>query len=512
MASPPRMEIDTNAAPEQTTCWADAVDAPGNGRRCWADESECLSPEFAPISFLGGGGSTKSNGFKKLDGSNRFFPADDDTQQYSLDELHPPFNAFVGGLSFHIDEQDLANFFSGRNCKVSCVRLPREDPKKGKGTRSKGFGYVEFVDARSLKLALQQNGTMFQDRKIKVDIADRDDRPVPTKKGSGGRRKGERERDPWLKDPPRNQKSSGKGSSQGKSGRGQGGNDWYGDQRSGRGGGATERYEPRYEPMGASAGGGYGDSRGLGYIAAGSSGSFGAGTRGNVFGNGAGAAAGSERSPAERVPLKLASRKEAPQDGSPSQTSAPSETPKKKVDPFGGAKPRDEFEYERRHAAEEAAKKEQARAPPVPAPQEAAPIHSPQFQPQPQPPPPPQHHPQQSQQSQQLQSQPQHVLSAKEKKKQDNGHNKQLQAQSQQMASVKEKKKQEIVNESYTSGWAANDWDWNGGGWNETRSTSRPKGGAANRGGKGKKGKGRGGKRSGSIGGGNADQDANWRD
>jgi len=510
MASPKRMEIDTNAAPEQTTNWADAVDAPGNGRRCWADESECLSPEFAPISFLSGGNSTKNNGFKRLDSGNRFFPADDDTPQYSLDELHPPFNAFVGGLSFHIDEQDLANFFSGRNCKVSCVRLPREDPKKGKGTRSKGFGYVEFVDARSLRTALQQNGTMFQDRKIKVDIADRDDRPASTKKGSGGRRKGERERDPWLKDPPRSQKSSGKGSSQVKSGRGQGGNDWYGDQnatwqqtsRSGRGGGATERYEP----MGASAGaGGYGDSRGLGYIAAGSSGGFGAGTRGNVFGNGAGATASS---PAERVPLKLVSKKDASQDGSPSPPSAPSEAPKKKVDPFGGAKPRDEFEYERRHAAEEAAKKAQATVPPVPAPQEAAPIHSPQFQPQSQPPPPPQHHPQQQQQSQQLQSQ---SLSAKDKKKQDNGQSKQLQAQSQPLAPVKEKKKQEIVEESYTSGWDTNDWDWSGGGWSETRSTSRPKGGGSvSRGGKGKKGKGRGGKRSGLVGG-NADQDANWR-
>jgi len=520
MSLQPR-EIDTSTAPEHTTSWADAVDGAtagngnGNARRCWADESECLSPEFAPINFPGST-NTKNNGLPKLpDPSNRFFPADDDlANQYSLGELHPPYNAFVGGLAFNIDEQALGNFFTGRNCKVYSVRLPREDPKKGKGARSKGFGYVEFMDAQSLKLALAQNGSVFGDRKIKVDIADRDDRPASTKKG-GSRRKGERERDPWSKDPPRSsQKGSGKGlSSQSKSGRGlSGSNDWFGESgmnawsRTGRGGSAGDRYDTMNSGNtgGSGGGGAYGGQK---PATGGTLGFGGRGGGGGFIGDGAdGAHGGFDKPvPTTRLPLKLLPKREVPKDASPSHASAPSEAPRKKVDPFGGAKPRDELDYERRRAEEATRQVAQNQVsggtaailgPPVPAPQEAAPVHhTPPFQPQGNLPPPPQYHP---------------VPSGKKKIENVSISKPGSLPPQQQPVAAKDKRKQDTVNENYGSGWAANDWDWNSGGWSEARPASRAKGGAT-RSGKGKKGKGkgRGGKQLNSSG--YADQDVDWR-
>lgn len=38
--------------------------------------------------------------------------------------------------------------------------------------RPRGFGYVEFVDPESLKKALALDGQSFQDRMIKIKIAD----------------------------------------------------------------------------------------------------------------------------------------------------------------------------------------------------------------------------------------------------------------------------------------------------------------------------------------------------
>jgi len=597
-----RMEIDPNAAPERTTCWADAIDGTPGDRRCWADESDCLSPIFAPISLIGNSG--KSNGAKKFD-FNHFLNENDDNPQYPLDELHPPYNAFVGGLSFHVEEQGLANFFSSRNCKVSWVRLPREDPRKGKGARNKGFGYVEFKDARSLQLALAQSGSMFQDRKIKVDIADRDERTAPMKKGSS-RRKGERERDPWVKEPPRSQKTSGKGPSQLKNVRGgaQGGNDWYADQtwttqineRAGtRGGESTTR--TRYEPIVGSSnnkhnygssvipgarptsyGSSAADSRNLGHAynanPTGGMGRIGGLSNpshiGTGVGVGASGVAGGARgfakpapeptrreAPAERVPLKLLARKELSHDETTSHASAPSEPPRKKVDPFGGAKPRDELEYERRRAAEEQLK-QQTSDKSSKTPQWAAPTlpHSENWEkalvgtaatipetsppPPPPPPPPPQEKepmalvnhtatnisssdagpPAGSSSHQQLPPQtgvliernpsssspkqsPENATESlnqspekkKDKKKKEGIVNKPLNSpargQTTTTAGGKEKKKQDNASETYSSGWAANDWDWDGGGWNETtsRATNRSsKGGASNRTGKGKKG------------------------
>lgn len=188
------LQIDLHA-PEKTTCWADATDdndtadskRKSTERRCWADDSECLSPEFAPINMFPPSTTSRASASKRLDLGPSVMDYDD-TPHYNLEDLHPPYNVFVGGLSFEINENTLAQFFTNHKCKVAMVRLPKEDPKKGKGGRSKGFGYVEFSDAQSLQIALAQNGAMLKNRKIKVDIADRDDRPSTKKRREAERR------------------------------------------------------------------------------------------------------------------------------------------------------------------------------------------------------------------------------------------------------------------------------------------------------------------------------------
>eukprot|EP00658_Telonema_sp_P-2_P068892 TRINITY_DN578_c0_g1_i5.p1 TRINITY_DN578_c0_g1~~TRINITY_DN578_c0_g1_i5.p1 ORF type:complete len:404 (+),score=72.73 TRINITY_DN578_c0_g1_i5:67-1278(+) len=78
----------------------------------------------------------------------------------------PPFTAYVGNLSYDVDENQLGEFFSA-HCKVSSVRLLLDRETQ----RPKGFGYVEFEDRDSLVAALEAHGADMDGRKIKVDVA-----------------------------------------------------------------------------------------------------------------------------------------------------------------------------------------------------------------------------------------------------------------------------------------------------------------------------------------------------
>lgn len=86
-------------------------------------------------------------------------------QEIDLSQIpdKPPFTAYVGNLSYDVDEEGLEKFFS--NLKVNEVRLVRE------AGRMKGYGYVEFGDKQSLVEALGLDGETFLMRKIKVDFA-----------------------------------------------------------------------------------------------------------------------------------------------------------------------------------------------------------------------------------------------------------------------------------------------------------------------------------------------------
>lgn len=71
----------------------------------------------------------------------------------------PPFTAFVGNLSFSVQDTDILELFDG--LRVSNVRI--------KGDR--GFGYVEFTTLEDLKQALELNGKQLSDRTLRVDVA-----------------------------------------------------------------------------------------------------------------------------------------------------------------------------------------------------------------------------------------------------------------------------------------------------------------------------------------------------
>jgi len=264
-------------------------------RRCWADESEALSPEFAPIRVPADQQLSKRHNTLQED------------EEFDLDSLWPPYNLFVGDLSFDIDKRALGNFFADRGCSVSHVRLPREDPKKGKGgNRCKGFGYVEFDNAESLQMALRLNGVLLQGRKIKVDIADRDSKPGKAAK------KGDHGDSSWA-----SRDREGKG------------------RKSGGKSNAQQVWQ-RTEDWTAGA-----DTTSSDYQGWDDRGRF-------------------------RVKMKDVAVPETRERGervaghaeviSPSPAPAVPSEPRKKIDPFGGAKPRDEAEYEKRKLEEGSSK------------------------------------------------------------------------------------------------------------------------------------------------------------
>ncbi|CAM9210195.1 unnamed protein product, partial [Phaeothamnion confervicola] len=99
----------------------------------------------------------------------------------------PPYKAFVGNLKFDCTEEDIA-FSLFQDCKVVDVHLAKDRET----TMPRGFGYVEFEDADSLRTALSLNGATFIGRTVKVDLAEtkQRDRGGGYGGGSGGRDRG----------------------------------------------------------------------------------------------------------------------------------------------------------------------------------------------------------------------------------------------------------------------------------------------------------------------------------
>lgn len=88
-------------------------------------------------------------------------------QEIDLSQLpdKPPFTVYVGNLSYDVDEESLAEFFTKMKLAVSSSRLAREND------RMKGYGYVDFLDKGSLIEAMKMDGEFFMSRKIKVDLS-----------------------------------------------------------------------------------------------------------------------------------------------------------------------------------------------------------------------------------------------------------------------------------------------------------------------------------------------------
>jgi RNA recognition motif-containing protein len=76
----------------------------------------------------------------------------------------PPFNAFVGNLSFDVAEADLQEFFG--ELGTNSIKIMREEDGK-----PRGYAYIEFKTKDGLSKALLANGSDFHGRHLNMDVA-----------------------------------------------------------------------------------------------------------------------------------------------------------------------------------------------------------------------------------------------------------------------------------------------------------------------------------------------------
>ncbi len=84
---------------------------------------------------------------------------------------------YVGNLSYDTTEDDLRNLFQ-KHGDITELNLIM-DRETG---RSKGFAFVSFSDSNAVEGALSLNGTEFQSRTIRVNLA----KEGGAKRGGGG--------------------------------------------------------------------------------------------------------------------------------------------------------------------------------------------------------------------------------------------------------------------------------------------------------------------------------------
>ncbi|KAH9812801.1 hypothetical protein DFH28DRAFT_898485 [Melampsora americana] len=144
----------------------------------WADQMDELPTAPAPRDpnepTAGGlGGSHLS----RFDGNNRYGDRDNNRRGGDRDmdrpqraELpvpdKPPFNAFVGNLSWEVSNADLEQFFGASH--ITSIRM-LTDNATGK---PKGYGYIEFSKREALVEALDKSGREVGGRMIRVSVAE----------------------------------------------------------------------------------------------------------------------------------------------------------------------------------------------------------------------------------------------------------------------------------------------------------------------------------------------------
>ncbi|KAL7752592.1 Eukaryotic translation initiation factor 4B [Sorochytrium milnesiophthora] len=144
----------------------DFLGAAPSGGDDWADEHELPSSTVS---------STTDNPRPRGDyDGGRGGPRGDSSRDYQPRSQvqipsGPPYTAYIGNLAYDCTNDDLFGFFTEVGpCKVVTARMVI-DKETG---RSKGFGYVEYGDRESLENALKLSGYDMMDRRIRVDVAE----------------------------------------------------------------------------------------------------------------------------------------------------------------------------------------------------------------------------------------------------------------------------------------------------------------------------------------------------
>lgn len=118
----------------------------------------------------GGGGKDRNErgSGPRTPGSQVSTPVRSASQEAAEWPTEAPYSAYIGNLDVSCVEDDIDQFFVHYKCEVVDIRLIRDRQNQ----MLKGFGYVEFHDLWSLKEAVAQNGTEFVNRrKIRIDVA-----------------------------------------------------------------------------------------------------------------------------------------------------------------------------------------------------------------------------------------------------------------------------------------------------------------------------------------------------
>ncbi|KYK61851.1 RNA recognition motif containing protein [Drechmeria coniospora] len=147
---------------QQKMSLGDFLTDSGFGGGSWADEVEetyvTVGTQQLPASDRSRPGGTHSAW------QERGYSVREETPQTL--PTKPPFTAHLGNLSYDATSETVTEFFEG--CSVVSVRIIEDRELM----RPKGFGYVEFADVDGLKKALTLDGESFQDRMIRIKIAD----------------------------------------------------------------------------------------------------------------------------------------------------------------------------------------------------------------------------------------------------------------------------------------------------------------------------------------------------
>ncbi|EFP90972.2 uncharacterized protein PGTG_17244 [Puccinia graminis f. sp. tritici CRL 75-36-700-3] len=146
--------------------------------RSWADEMDELptapaprDPNEPPNSGLGGSHLSRGDGNRYPDRDyNRRGGDRDGMERPTRVEVpvpdKPPYNAFVGNLSWEVGSTELEEFFGASH--IISIRLITD----GATGKPKGYGYVEFDDRDALVAATDKSGRELGGRPVRISVAE----------------------------------------------------------------------------------------------------------------------------------------------------------------------------------------------------------------------------------------------------------------------------------------------------------------------------------------------------